>query len=33
MPARFTEEKDDRLMNSLIGKYALEGKVNGAPNG
>lgn len=33
MPARFTEEKDDRLMNSIISKYALEGKSDGVPNG
>jgi hypothetical protein len=33
MPAQFTEEKDDRLMNSLISKYALEAKVDGAPSG
>jgi hypothetical protein len=33
MPARFSEEKDDRLMNSLISKYALEAKVEGKPSG
>jgi len=33
VPARFTEESDDRLMHSLISKYALEGKTDGAPNG
>jgi hypothetical protein len=33
MPAKFNEEKDDRLMNSIIGKYALEGKAGGKPNG
>ena len=34
MPSRFTLERDDRLMNSLIGKYAreviLDGKKTGA---
>jgi hypothetical protein len=24
MPTRFTQESDDRLMNSLIGRYSLE---------
>ena len=33
MPARFTEESADRLMNSLISKFALEGKTDGTPNG
>jgi len=33
VPSRFTEESDDRLMNSLISKYALEGKTDGAQNG
>ena len=33
MPGKFTEEKDDRLMNSLISKYALEGNTGGKPNG
>jgi len=33
VPAQFTEEKDDRLMNSLISKYSLESKVDGAPSG
>jgi hypothetical protein len=33
VPARFTEEDDDRLMNSLISKFALEGKTDGAGNG
>lgn len=33
VPERFTKESDDRLMNSLISNYAVEGKSNGAPNG
>jgi hypothetical protein len=33
VPERFTKESDDRLMNSLISNYAVEGKTNGAPNG
>ena len=33
MPDRFTEERDDRLMNSIIGKYAREIKVKGALTG
>lgn len=32
-PAQFTEEKDDRLMHSLITKYALEGRTDNEPNG
>merc|ERR1711935_607950 len=33
MPDRFTEERDDRLMNSVIGKYAREIKVKGKLTG
>ena len=33
VPQRFTEEKDDRLMNSLIGVYSIEGNDNGTPDG
>ena len=34
MPSEFTEMRDDRLMNSLIGTYALEMKdESGDPNG
>merc|ERR1711937_370903 len=33
MPDRFTEERDDQLMNSVIGAYAREIKVNGALTG
>lgn len=33
VPEHFTAESDDRLMNSLISKYSLEGKKNGAPTG
>ena len=34
MPAVYTEERDDRLMNSLIKNYALEMKdENGKPSG
>lgn len=29
----YQEESDDRLMNSLISKYATEGNTAGAPNG
>ena len=29
----YTAEGDDRLMNSLIGKYSIEGNTDGAPNG
>merc|ERR1712086_535620 len=33
VPDRFTEERDDRLMNSVVGKYAREIKVKGALTG
>jgi len=34
VPDRFSEERDDRLMNSLISNYALEVRdVNGQPTG
>lgn len=33
MPARFSDESDDRLMNSLISKYSVEGNDGGVPNG
>ena len=33
VPDQFTKEKDDRLMNSLIGRYSLEGNTDGQPNG
>lgn len=33
VPDPFTEEKDDRLMNSLIFKYSVEGNSGGRPNG
>ena len=33
MPNRFAEERDDRLMNSVIGNYAREIKVKGALTG
>ena len=33
VPNRFTEERDDRLMNSIISKYALEVKVDGELTG
>ena len=33
VPDRYTAESDDRLMNSLIDKYSLESKVDGAPSG
>jgi len=34
IPDRFTEERDDRLMNSLIKTYSVEVKdVNGNPTG
>ena len=29
----FTAEGDDRLMNSLISKYSIEGNSAGSPNG
>ena len=29
IPARFEEERDDRLMNSMVGKYAREAVVDG----
>jgi len=29
----FTAEGDDRLMNSLISKYSVEGNSDGQPNG
>lgn len=33
VPAMYQEESDDRLMNSLISKYATEGNTDGAGNG
>ena len=33
MPARFDMERDDQLMNSVIGNYAREIKVNGSLTG
>lgn len=33
IPKRFTAEGDDRLMNSLISAYAIEGNDEGTPNG
>ena len=33
IPGRFTQERDDRLMNSLIGKYAREVKLDGKLTG
>jgi hypothetical protein len=33
VPDIYSEEKDDRLMNSLISKYATEGNSNVAGNG
>lgn len=33
VPDRFSADGDDLLMKSLISKYALEGKENGAPTG
>ena len=33
MPNRFAEERDDRLMNSMIGAYAREVFVKGEPTG
>ena len=33
MPAQFTEERDDRLMNSIIGAYSVEGNNEGTPTG
>merc|ERR1712167_477551 len=33
MPARFDEERDDRLMNSVIGNYAREVKYKGSLTG
>ena len=33
MPARFDTERDDQLMNSIIGNYAREIKVNGKLTG
>ena len=32
-PGRFAEERDDRLMHSMIMKYALEGRTDNKPNG
>lgn len=32
-PEHYSAERDDRLMHSLITKYALEGNTNGNPNG
>ena len=33
MPARFSEERDDRLMNSMVGSYAREVFNDGKPTG
>ena len=33
IPQRFTEERDDRLMNSILENYAIEIKENGNPTG
>ena len=33
MPDQFTQESDDRLMNSIIGAYAVEGNNEGTPTG
>ena len=33
LPPRFSEERDDRLMNSADGTYAREVFVNGEPTG
>ena len=33
IPARFEEERDDRLMNSMVGKYAREAVVDGRMTG
>ena len=33
MPEQWTTEADDRLMNSIIGAYAVEGNNEGTPTG
>ncbi len=33
IPKHFSKDSDDLLMRSLISKYAVEGRVNGKPNG
>ena len=33
MPEQFTTESDDRLMNSIISAYAVEGNNEGVPTG
>ena len=33
MPKRFTQERDDRLMNSLVKNYAREISIDGKPTG
>lgn len=33
VPAMYTEEKDDRLMWSLINRYSVEGRTADKPNG
>jgi hypothetical protein len=33
VPEMYSEEKDDRLMNSLIDRYSVEGRTNDKPNG
>jgi hypothetical protein len=33
IPAHFSRDSDDLLVRSLITKYAVEGRVNGKPNG
>ena len=33
IPGHFSKDSDDLLVRSLITKYAVEGRVNGKPNG
>jgi len=33
IPEHFSKDSDDLLVRSLITKYAVEGRVNGKPNG
>ena len=33
IPEHFSKDSDDLLVRSLITKYAVDGRVNGKPNG
>jgi hypothetical protein len=33
IPSNFSQDSDDKLMRSLISKYAIEGRTDDLPNG